>query len=199
MDQRNAGEDARVAAIIDQQNADEDARIADIDAYISLLDAGPAPADDDDDDEDADWVPHYTLPIQNDEDEPPTRLEGEGLREFSARFEPYCDPPLRNRGESNDAYRVRRLRHELKMRDLWLAALTPADDAFIVEEMVEDQIAEDAERAAWLLANPQPQRTPEQLRASEAMALRSRAALAALDFDQLERDGYPNLRGRGER
>ena len=176
---------------MDQQNAAEDARIADIDAYISLLDAGPAPADDDDDD---DWDPDYTLPIQNDEDEPPTRLEGEGLRKFKARFEPYCDPPLRNRGESNDAYRVRCIRYEIKMSELWQAALTPADHALIYEEQVASQIREDAEEAAWELANPQPPRTPEQLLESEAMILRVRAAFALLDLE-----GYPDLGELAER
>ena len=115
------------------------------------------------------------------------RLEGEGFHEFRMRFEPYWEHPLKNRGEANDAYRLRCLKHELKVRDLWLAALTPADHDIMDEEMVADQIKEDAERAAWLLANPQPERTPEQLRESEARSLRDRAALAQveLDFNQL--------------
>ena len=169
MEHQNADEDARMLALGYHQNAAEDARIADRDAYLNL------------------------------EDEPPTRREGEGLREFKNRFERHCEPPLRNLGEDYDAYCVRRGRHARKVKEQWWAAMTPADHALIYEEQVANQIAEDAEEAAWELANPQPPRTPEQLRASEAMTLRTRAALALLDFAQLDLEGYPNLGELAER
>ena len=56
------------------------------------------------------------------------------------------------------------------------------------------QIREDAEEAAWELANPQPPRTPEQLLESEAMVLRVSAAFALLDLE-----GYPELGELAER
>ena len=170
---------------MDQQDAVEDAREAAADALINrILTDGPAPADDDDDDDDdPDYTVVYELPNQNDEDEPPTRLEGEGLREFLARFDPYWDAPLRIRGESNDDYRARRDSYEEQMQALWWEAMTPADLAYFASERVAMQITEDAEEAAEELANPQPPRTPEQLLESEAMTVRIRAALALLELE----------------
>ena len=127
------------------------------------------------------------------------RFEGEGFHEFRNRFEQYWVLPLKFAGEADDAYRRRCLKHDLTVGDLWQAALTPADQDIIIEELVAAQIKEDADEAAWLLSNPQPEMTPEQLLESEARSLRDRAALAALDFDQLERDGWPNLGGLAER
>ena len=164
MEHQNADEDAHAAALIYHQNAAEDARIA----YI---------------------VAHSNL-----EAVPPTRRDGEGLRQFKNRFERYCEPPLRNLGEDYDAYSVRRGRHARKAKEQWQAALTPADHALIYEEQVASQIREDAEEAAWELANPQPTRTPEQLLESEAMILRVRAAFALLDLE-----GYPDLGELAER
>ena len=165
---------------MEHQNADEDAREL---ALIHHQDAAEA----------------ARIAYSNLEAVPPTRRVGEGLREFKNRFKRYLEPPLRNLGEDYETYCVRRGRHVRKAREQWWAAMTPADHALIYEEQVANPLVEDAEDAAWELANPQPARTPEQLRESEAMSLRSSAALALLDFDQLERDGWPNLGERAER
>ena len=168
---------------MDQQDAVEDAREAATEALIRrVLADGPAPADDDDDDD-----PDYTVvyePNQNDEDEPPTRLEGEGVLDFLARFNPYWDSPRRIRGESNDDFRARQDRHQEKMRVLWVAAMTPADHAYFAAQRVSIQILEDAEEAAAELAmGPQPPATPEQLLEREAMTVRIQAALALLELE----------------
>ena len=68
--------------------------------YTRNLYVGPAPPEDD---EDADWVPDYNLTVQDVEDEPPTRLEGEGYREYKNRLNPYWDPPLGKRDETDAA------------------------------------------------------------------------------------------------
>ena len=125
-------------------------------------------------------------PNQNDEDadEPPTRLEGEGVLDFLARFDPYWDSPRRIRGESNDDFRARLDRHQEKMCVLWAAAMTPADHAFFAAQRVAIQILEDAEEAADELARgPQPPATPERLLEIEAMTVRTQAALALLELE----------------
>ena len=153
----------------------------DRDALIhSILDDGSVQDDDDNDD---DYAAVYE-PNQNDEDadEPPTRLEGEGVLDFLARFNPYWDSPLRIRGESNDDFRARQDSHQEKMRVLWVAAMTPADHAFFAAQRVSIQILEDAEEAAAELAmGPQPPATPERLLEIEAMTVRTQAALALLE------------------
>ena len=82
---------------------------------------------------------------------PPTRRDGESLRQWKNRFERYLEPPFRNLGEDYAAYCVRRDRHVRRAREQWWAALTPADEALIYEEMVANQIEEDAQEEAWQL------------------------------------------------
>ena len=125
----------------------------------------------DDDDNDDDYAAVYE-PNRNDDNEPPTRHEGEGILDFLERFNPYYDSPLRVRGESNADFHARQDRHQERMRELYMAALTPADHAFLYARWSPHaeaaQILEDAEEAAAELAMgllPQPPSTPEQLQA----------------------------------
>ena len=138
----------------------------------------------DDDDNDDDYAAVFE-PNQNDDNEPPTRREGEGVLDFLERFSPYYDSPLRVRGESNADYRARQDRHQERMEELYQAALTPADHAFLYNrwrpQAEAAQILEDAEEAAEELAMgilPQPPATPERLLELEAMRVRVLAALA---------------------
>ena len=141
----------------------------------------------DDDDNDDDYAAVFE-PNQNDDNEPPTRREGEGVLDFLERFSPYYDSPLRVRGESNADYRARQDRHQERMEELYQAALTPADVAFLYARWRPHaeaaQILEDAEEAADELAmGPQPPATPERLLEIEAMTVRTQAALALLELE----------------